>query len=151
MNQKPSAHNVQQAVPFFAVRSMDDSLGFYVDGLGFSVKNKWIERGVLRWCWLELGDAALMLQETRPEQYDESVVAGQGVSICFMCQDALAIYHEARSAGLEPDEPFVGNALWITTLRDPDGYRIEFESPTDVPEGTRLSQHDPLAGEASSG
>ena len=79
MNQKPSPHNVQQVVPFFAVRSMADSLGFYVEGLGFSVKSKWIDRGVLRWCWLELGDAALMLQETRPEQYDESIAADYAV------------------------------------------------------------------------
>jgi hypothetical protein len=29
--------------------------------------------------------------------------------------------------------------MWVTTLRDPDGYRIDFESPTDVPEETVFS------------
>ena len=29
--------------------------------------------------------------------------------------------------------------LWVTSLIDPDGYRLEFESPTDVPEGTEYS------------
>ena len=26
--------------------------------------------------------------------------------------------------------------MWVTSLRDPDGYRVEFESYTDVPEDT---------------
>jgi len=29
--------------------------------------------------------------------------------------------------------------MWVTSLSDPDGYRIEFESPTDVPEETVYS------------
>ncbi len=133
--------NVQQAVPFFAIRNMADSLAFCMEGLGFTMRDKWIDEGVLRWCCLELGGAALMLQETRSELYDSSVTVGGGVSICFMCRDALAMYDQAHMAGLEPNEPFVGNSLWVTRLHDPDGYRIEFEGPTDVPEGTRLSEH----------
>ena len=31
---------------------------------------------------------------------------------------------------------FVGNGMWVTSLSDPDGYRIDFESDTDVAEGT---------------
>jgi hypothetical protein len=30
--------------------------------------------------------------------------------------------------------------MWVTSLSDPDGYRIEFESYTDTPEDTRLSE-----------
>jgi hypothetical protein len=33
----------------------------------------------------------------------------------------------------------VGNNLWVVQLKDPDGYNIFFESPTDVPEETRYS------------
>ena len=65
--------NVKQAVPFFGVTNMESSLRFYVDGLGFKMKNYWIPDraedhpdGRIRWCWLELGDAAIMLQEFRP-------------------------------------------------------------------------------------
>jgi lactoylglutathione lyase len=32
--------------------------------------------------------------------------------------------------------------MWVTSLFDPDGYRIEFESPTDVPEETEFSGQD---------
>ena len=36
--------------------------------------------------------------------------------------------------------PFVGNNLWVTSFRDPDGYRIDFESPSDVPEETEYTE-----------
>ncbi len=131
--------NVKQAVPFFAVSNIEQSLRYYTDGLGFEMKNKWIDEGKLRWCWLQLGGAALMLQEFRKEGHDSwtpNGKVGEGVTICFQCEDALAIYREVTSRGIEASRPFVGNGMWVTSLRDPDGYRIEFESLTDVPEET---------------
>jgi hypothetical protein len=66
---------------------------------------------------------------------------GLGVNTCVMCADALEIEREARARGLSAqEEPFVGNGLWVVSFRDPDGYRLDFESPTDVPEETTLSQ-----------
>ena len=67
-------------------------------------------------------------------------VLGQGVSLCFQCEDAVALYREFRSRGIEAEEPFVGNSMWVTCLRDPDGYKLDFESLTDVPEETKLSE-----------
>lgn len=139
--------NVKQAVPFFGVTDMEASLRFYVDGLGFKIKNRWIpdvsERtpeGKIRWCWLELGDAALMLQEFLPEHRPKETL-GTGASVCFMCEDALALYREFKARGIEiRKRPFVGNQLWVVPLTDPDGYRIEFESPTDAPEETELQE-----------
>lgn len=134
-----TGNNVKQAVPFFHVTDMERSLGFYVDGLGARKTNEWTPDGNLRWCWLELGDAALMLQlywrDGRPAGAPEGPL-GQGVSICFLCQDAIALYHEFNSRGISATRPFVGNGLWVTSVTDPDGYRMEFESPTDVPEET---------------
>jgi len=52
----------------------------------------------------------------------------------------LSIYRESRSRGLEPRKPFVGNALWVVNFKDPDGYVICFESPTDVPEETEYTE-----------
>ncbi|HEV7673487.1 MAG TPA: hypothetical protein VGQ12_03045 [Candidatus Angelobacter sp.] len=62
-----------------------------------------------------------------------------GVTICFQCKDALAIYREFIARGVEAKRPFVGNGLWVTSVQDPDGYRLEFASPTDVPEETVFS------------
>jgi lactoylglutathione lyase len=133
--------NVQQAVPFFAVSNIEESVRWYVDGLGFAMTKEWIDEGKLRWCWLQHGGAALMLQEFRREGHDAWVPAGkvgEGVSICFLCGDALAIYREVTSRGIGASKPCVGNAMWVTSLTDPDGYKLFFESPTDVPEGTEL-------------
>lgn len=131
-----TATNVKQAVPFFRVSNMEESVRFYIEGLGFEMTKKWTPEDKLRWCWLQLGDAALMLQEFHKPPEGR---VGVGVSICFQCEDALAIYREITSRGVKASKPFVGNAMWVTSLSDPDGYRIEFESCTDVPEETVLS------------
>jgi len=132
--------NVQQCVPLLGVASMEASLRFYVDGLGFEMTNRWIDEGTLRWCWLQLGGAAVMLQEYRPERMPEEKL-GVGVSLNFTCQDALAIYHEVGSRGITTvQKPFVGNHMWVVHLSDPDGYQVFFESPTDVPEETVYSE-----------
>jgi lactoylglutathione lyase len=144
--EKKTQGNVKQAVPFFHVSNMDESFRFYVDGLGFEMTRKWIDEGKLRWCGLQIGDAALMLQEFRKEGHDSwkpSCKVGEGVSVSFMCEDALAIYHDVTTRGIKAGKnPFVGNGLWVVPFSDPDGYRIEFASPTDVPEETEYSRQD---------
>jgi lactoylglutathione lyase len=141
--EKTTRTNVKRAVPFFHVSNIEESLRFYMEGLGFEITKKWIDQGKLRWCWLEFGDAALMLQEFRTEGHDSwkaTCKVGEGVSIYFMCEDALAIYRDAASRGIKVSRnPFVGNGMWVVPFSDPDGYRIEFESPTDVPEEMEYS------------
>jgi lactoylglutathione lyase len=132
--------NVKQAVPFFGVTNMESSLRFYVDGLGFKMKNHWIPDraedhpdGRIRWCWLELGEAAIMLQEFLPERRPKEVL-GTGVNVCFQCEDALALYREFKSRIQTLKRPSVGNRLWVVPVTDPDGYHMEFSSLTDAPE-----------------
>ena len=150
--------NVRQAVPFFGVRNMEASLKFYIDGLGFKMKYRWIPDrsednpdGRIRWCWLELGEAAIMLQEFRKVDehnvYLEGRIAtipknlGLGVSINFTCQDSLALYREFKSRGIKiAQKPFVGNGMWCVNVIDPDGYKLWFNSPTDAPEESELQE-----------
>ncbi|MES2275774.1 MAG: VOC family protein [Bacteroidota bacterium] len=134
--------NITQAIPFFRVANMEASLRFYVDGLGFEITNQWVPRHKIEWCSLRRGGGTLMLQEP----YGEVPLAklaenklGAGVSISFLCDDALALYHEFTGRGLNVSEPFVGNNMWVIMLDDPDGYRLEFQSPTDVAEETLYS------------
>jgi catechol 2,3-dioxygenase-like lactoylglutathione lyase family enzyme len=143
-NQIATTSNVKQAVPFFLVSNIEQSVRYYVEGLGFEMTRKWINEGKLNWCWLQLGEAALMLQEFWKDGSHANQPRGkpgEGVSICFICEDALTIYREITSKGIQASRPFVGNNMWVTSLTDPDGYRIDFESYTDVPEDTEYTGH----------
>jgi lactoylglutathione lyase len=139
--------NVKQAVPFFGVTNMESSLRFYVDGLGFKMKHQWVPDqaedhpdGRIHWCWLELGDAAIMLQEFWPGGRPTQAL-GTGASVSFMCEDALALYRQFKTRGIQTRRcPFIGNRLWVVPVTDPDGYRMEFASPTDAPEETELEE-----------
>jgi lactoylglutathione lyase len=134
-----TAANVEESVPFFGITNMEASLRFYVEGLGFEMTHKWIVDGRIRWCRLQHGGAAIMLQEFLKERVPNGKL-GVGVSVSFTCKDALAIYRQSRARGLQAQRPFVGNAMWVTNLSDPDGYRISFQSPTDVPEETEYKE-----------
>lgn len=140
----PPAHNVTALVPLLMVTSMERSLAFYVDGLGFTIENRWMPDGHLRWCWMSLGGAALMLQEAIGMSREKLAAAGKlgnGIGLNFQCTDALAIYREAATRGIHTvREPQVGNFSWEVTFSDPDGYSIHFASPTDLPEETLLSE-----------
>lgn len=128
--------NIKQAVPFFMVTNIELSLSFYVHGLDFEVKDKWEPGGRIEWCLLQLGNASIMLQEYRQEPSEK---LGEGVSIYFICENALKIYSQVNDKGLLASEPFVGNQMWVLRLKVPDGYNIFFESPSEVLEETKYS------------
>jgi len=124
------------------VSDMQASLKFYVDGLGFSILNTWTPHGKIEWCRLQRGGGPLMLQEFRTSETKPYLMGekpGLGVSVWFQCLDSLALYKEFLVNGITVNEPFVGNGLWDVSLKDPDGYSLHFESPTNVPEETTYS------------
>ena len=55
-----------------------------------------------------------MLQEFWQEGHHANVPTeklGGGVSSCFICADALALYHEFKARGIAASRPFVGNNM----------------------------------------
>jgi lactoylglutathione lyase len=152
-----SKFNMKLAVPFLTVADMEASLRFYSKGLGFTMTKQWTPRGKIEWCWLQRDAVALMLQEPRKDKEYSAEPGGQpksgperepktGSSICFQCEDALALYHEFKERGIDMKEPFVGNGMWVVVLKDPDGYTLDFESVTDVTEETTYAEWRKLAG-----
>jgi catechol 2,3-dioxygenase-like lactoylglutathione lyase family enzyme len=137
-----SKANIGEVVPFLRVADMPKSIAFYVDGLGARIVARWEPDGRLRWCRLELGGSSLMLQTFGPglRERGPAIEVGLGVSLAFQCADAIALYHDFRSREIDASEPMVGNGLWNTSVTDPDGYVLEFASPTDLAEETRLSE-----------
>lgn len=131
--------NLKQAIPFFMVTNMDRSLDFYINGLGFEKKLDWRPEGSIEWCLLDREGVSIMLQVYRKD-FTPKEKLGHGVSICIVCVDALALYGEFLGKGVKINEPFVGNNMWVVELKDPDGYVLNFESTTDVPEGTQYSE-----------
>jgi lactoylglutathione lyase len=132
---------------FFGVSNMEASLRFYVDGLGFKMKHWWIpERiednpdGRIRWCWLELGDAAVMLQEFLSERLPKETLGVGTSGLLYVRRRAGALSRVQITRNTDAERPFVGNRLWVVPLIDPDGYRIEFESPSDAPEESELEE-----------
>jgi lactoylglutathione lyase len=135
MNTEP---NIKQTVPFFMVTSMEVSLKFYIDGLGFKLIKQWEPRGKIEWCWLQRDEGVLMLQEHRPGKIAQGK-PGADVAIYFQCMDAIALYHEFILKGLKPTKPFVGNNMWVIFVKDPDGFDLSFTSNTNVPEETKYA------------
>ena len=134
--------NIRQAVPFFRVNDIIKSIRFYEQGLGFKLTNQWMDKGVLRWCLLERDGVNVMLQEFGDLWHGKPSPQkgkGLGVSICFICRDAVHLYQEFKARNVDSTLPFVGNGMWVTSVKDPDGYDLQFESYTNVPEGTEWS------------
>ena len=134
--------SVNSVVPFLAVNDIIESTSFYIQGIGFEYLHKWKDEGVLRWCQLKLGNAEIMLQQFAiegPDSRQFEGMKGEGVTLCFFCDDAVELYRELRSRGIEATEPVVGNGLWVTEITDPDEYNLIFESPTEVAEDTKMS------------
>ena len=133
--------NVKYSVPLLLVFDIARSLEFYVNGLQFAKTREWINGGRLQWCWLEIGQAPLMLQEISPDDPRHAIEKkGQGISINFVCNDAIALYHDFKSRGIDAKKPFVGNGMWVAGVTDPDGYSLFFESPTDEVEEKELEE-----------
>ncbi len=142
--------HVKQAVPFLGVTDMEASLRFYVHGLRFTIKRQSIPEGdkhyptdeMICGCWLELGDAAIMLQEFMPKARptDLSEQAHLLLSSVRMLSPSIAI---SNQAGLEVSQrPSVGNGFWVVLLTDPDGCRIDVSSPAEAPEGRNCRKLD---------
>ena len=118
----------RELVPLMRVQDMHRAVVFYCLRLGFQQTQSWEPDGVLNWCRLERGGAALMLQLGCDED-GPAAAWSQGVAFYFNCDDAAAVHREFADRGLElppPERAFYGmDQVYLT---DPDGYQLCFQS-----------------------
>ena len=134
--------DVERTVPLPAAAGTGTSLEFHVNGPGFAMTRRWIHEGRSRWRRREHGTAALRLREfdrKGPHAWIPGGKLGAGVSINFIRRDALALHREFQARGIQAGRPFVGNGMWVTSPKDPDGYQLHFENVTDAPEDTEYA------------
>ncbi len=120
---------VRELWPLLSVRSMDASLGFYRDQLGFEVAGTAARDGQVYWCRLRRGGACIMLQ-----QFDApglEVVAEGHDALYLICEDADAIFEELTGRGVDVKAPTVAEyGMKQLFVPEPDGRNLIFESPT---------------------
>jgi len=125
---QPETLRLRDITPAFTVGDLHKSIDFYVEGLGFTVKERWEREGVLQGVMLLAGDCGLALgQDDWAKGKDR--VKGVGLRLyCDTAQDLEAIAARAREHGIAVDGPH--DASWGARLigfTDPDGFNLTFQ------------------------
>src|SRR5689334_12980506 len=112
---------VSYLVPFAHVADVRRSIAFYAL-FGFEVRHTYAPDGELAWCWLQRGEARLMLARA-----DAPVVASEQAVLFWLYADDLeALHARLTAAGAHPGPigPGAPGPDREFGLLDPDGYRV---------------------------
>jgi uncharacterized glyoxalase superfamily protein PhnB len=128
--QEPESLRLRSAGPSFTVNDIEKSLAFYRDVLGFTLKERWEQDGVLLGVEMVAGSVTFWLgQDDWKKGRDRA--KGQGFRIyCGTSQDVDALAGRIKAAGgtltEEPtSRPWGGRDF---ALVDPDGFAITIAS-----------------------
>ena len=120
----------QKVSASLTVNSLQQSVVWYRDIIGFSVAREYAPRGTLIAVALSAGTVEILLTQDNGAQGGERV-KGQGFSLQFTTAlniDQLAAGIVARGGVLD-DPPFDAGGARAFRLRDPDGFKLVFSSP----------------------
>jgi catechol 2,3-dioxygenase-like lactoylglutathione lyase family enzyme len=128
--QQPESLRLSSAGPSFTVDSIEKSVAFYRDVLGFTQKDKWEEDGALKGVELLAGSVTFWLGQDDWKK-GRGRVKGEGFRIyCGTTQDIDALAARVRSTGTalaeEPKDQSWGGRDFA--VRDPDGFLITISS-----------------------
>jgi uncharacterized glyoxalase superfamily protein PhnB len=128
---QPETLRLRNPTPSLTVNDVAASLRFYVDGLGFTVKERWEKNGEVQGAMLVAGDCEIGVgQDDWGKGRDR--VKGVGFSLYYDTnQDLEAIATRARLHDIDvsgpQDMPWGSRVIGMT---DPDGFKIWFQRYT---------------------
>lgn len=135
------AIEVRGVTPLVQVYDMPASVQFYRDALGFEIvsTSPVLGKDRFHWALLRLGKAELMLNtayesdDERPVPADRArVAAHDDMTLYFGCPDVDSAYEELRDKGIAVQPPkVVRYGMRQMSLRDPDGYGLCFQWPSE--------------------
>lgn len=123
---------LRETIPLLFPEDLEESVGFYRDQLGFVVAGE--DEGVVE---LKSGDQTLWLHdddEIEDEEYQEELdeyKRGVGANLCFQVDDVDKYHERLVGKGDAPVEQEIEEKPWGIrrfTVRDPDGYHLQFFS-----------------------
>lgn len=128
--QQPETLRLRDVAPGFTVDDLPRSLAWYRDVVGFVVKDRWEEGGVLRGVELAAGSASFYLGQ---DDWKKGRARQKGEGFRMYCStaqdvDALAAAIKSRGGVLEyepKDQPWGGRDF---ALVDPDGFKLTIGS-----------------------
>ena len=124
-NADPESLRLRSLSPALTADDLERSVRFYVDGLGFTVRERWEEEGKLLGVMLVAGSCQIGLSQ---DDWAKGRDRQKGVGFRIFAetaQDLDALAARMREHGVEPDgpktEPWGSRALTVT---DPDGFKL---------------------------
>lgn len=122
---EPESLRLRSLAPALTADDLEKSVRFYVEGLGFTVKERWEEEGKLLGVMLVAGACQVGLSQ---DDWAKGRDRKKGVGFRIFAetaQDLDAIAARLREHGVEPDgpkeEPWGARSL---TATDPDGFKV---------------------------
>ncbi len=115
--------------PSLTVASLDESMAWYRDVLGFAIERTYEREGRLMAVALRAGSVEMLLAQDNGAKGSDRV-KGEGFSLMFTSlQDIDAIAARAKAAGATLDaEPTDAFGMRVFRVRDPDGFRLAIAS-----------------------
>lgn len=128
---KQKSLRLRSLSPSFTVNDLERSLLFYVEALGFTVKQRWEQDGQLLGVMLVAGKCELGIgQDDWAKGHDRA--KGMGFRIyAETAQDLDVLAERIRAHGFTADGP--KTEVWgarTVTVTDPDGFKITFHEVT---------------------
>ncbi|MCD6520078.1 MAG: VOC family protein [Anaerolineae bacterium] len=120
-----------EVVPLLQVSSMEDTLLYYREVLGFALDFAWPEEGEPKWAMVSREGAHFMFTIDLGTSSGQFIAEkGNGEVFYLLCADLQALYSELVERGaIIVQEPVTFGGRRQFSVGDPNGYVLAFSEP----------------------